>query len=431
MKKLLKFFSASGVWVAGLGVFYFLTHLIGLTKLPVFADEAIYIRWAQLIMDDSSRYALFALNDGKTPLFIWSLIPWQYVFSDQLWAGRWLAVLVGAGQILIFARLLKEFGLSKKWQLGGSLLMSILPFWFFHHRMALMDGMLVMWLTLSWLGLLRAIKTRHWSWTLLTGVSFGLALLTKLPAILFAPVLALAAIQPFLTATKSTEKLKFSLEKFVFLILQAGLAGAIGFGLFLLLKFSPAFGQLFSRGGDFLFRFSELSFSQVGKNLWNNGRVFLTVFGTYLTWPSLGLIFAALFVPKQRRTLMLLILMTLSFILPIQIMGKVIYARYLLPAALPLTVALVLSLEALISAVTTETTKPKWLLRSIKSLLIALFLGSIITTSIRFMIYSWLNPNYLPLTVSDQVQYLTEWSAGNGVVEVSQAALKVAEKTLF
>ncbi|MCC6710949.1 MAG: hypothetical protein IT416_01195, partial [Candidatus Pacebacteria bacterium] len=31
---------------------YFLTHITALTLLPVFADEAIYIRWAQLIIDD-------------------------------------------------------------------------------------------------------------------------------------------------------------------------------------------------------------------------------------------------------------------------------------------------------------------------------------------------------------------------------------------
>ena len=50
---------------------YLSTHLYGLTRLPIFADEAIYIRWSQLIIDDWQQYLFFSLNDGKTPLLIW------------------------------------------------------------------------------------------------------------------------------------------------------------------------------------------------------------------------------------------------------------------------------------------------------------------------------------------------------------------------
>ncbi|MBD3279174.1 MAG: hypothetical protein GF390_00500, partial [Candidatus Pacebacteria bacterium] len=78
---------------------YLLTHLYRLTALPVFADEAIYIRWAQLIMDDWQQYLFFAMNDGKTPLHIWLLVPFQYLFTDQLYAGRFLSVLVGLIQV--------------------------------------------------------------------------------------------------------------------------------------------------------------------------------------------------------------------------------------------------------------------------------------------------------------------------------------------
>src|SRR3989344_497092 len=81
--KRLTLFSPIGLLI--LLVVYLLLHLPSLTILPVFADEAIYIRWAQLIIDDWRRYLFFPMNDGKTPLFIWLLVPFQFLFSDQLY----------------------------------------------------------------------------------------------------------------------------------------------------------------------------------------------------------------------------------------------------------------------------------------------------------------------------------------------------------
>ena len=71
-------------------VFYLILHLAKLTLLPVFADESIYIRWSQLIMDERARYLFFPLNDGKTPLQLWLTPPLQFIFEDPLFAGRFL-----------------------------------------------------------------------------------------------------------------------------------------------------------------------------------------------------------------------------------------------------------------------------------------------------------------------------------------------------
>jgi hypothetical protein len=106
LKKIGKFWQAkkpqSFKWYLLVVGLYLLTHLPFLTSIPVFADESIYIRWAQLIIDDPGRYAFFAMNDGKTPLFIWSLVPFLKVFSDPLVAGRMLAVSVGLGTSFSF-----------------------------------------------------------------------------------------------------------------------------------------------------------------------------------------------------------------------------------------------------------------------------------------------------------------------------------------
>lgn len=425
MKKLTAFLLA---WapVVGLVVFYLCTHLFGLLQLPVFADEAIYIRWAQLIMDDPNRYAFFPLNDGKTPLFIWSLIPWQSVFNDQLFAGRFVSVLVGLGQVLITMLLAKELKLDRKWQLVSGFLVTVLPFWFFYHRMALMDGMLVLWLSLSFLCVLKAVKQQSWWWTLGVGLSFGAGMLTKLPAILFVAPLAVGAFLPFTNGKKLDLKALLTQEKLLGWALQFALAGSVGLGLFLLLKFNPAFGQLFSRGSDFLFKAEELSAGQIVKNLWFNGKNFLGVLGSYLNWACLALILAATFFKKHRSTIILLILMAFAFMIPIQLLGKVIYPRYLLPVALPLTLALTLALDAFIE----KTERLKVGIRKVVlGSFLALSIANIATGAIRFDVYSWVNPNFVPFTLADQVQYLTEWSAGNGIKQVSQAALKTSENS--
>ena len=54
-------------------VFYFLSRLINLNSLPVFGDEAIYVRWAQIIKSvDTLRF--IPLTDGKQPLLCGSML---------------------------------------------------------------------------------------------------------------------------------------------------------------------------------------------------------------------------------------------------------------------------------------------------------------------------------------------------------------------
>lgn len=192
----------------GVSVFFLCTHLFALVKLPVFADEAIYIRWSQLIMDDAPRYLFFPLNDGKTPIFIWTMIPFLQLIQNQLFAGRLVSVFVGLAQMLIIKELAKAFGAKRTGQLAAMVAMAILPFWFLYHRMALMDSMMTLWLSLSLLCLKLLVDhldtaSQKGAWKkgivfmVLSGVTFGLALLTKLPALFFGPVFVLISIFPF------------------------------------------------------------------------------------------------------------------------------------------------------------------------------------------------------------------------------------------
>jgi len=174
-------------------LFYFAITLFRLNQLPVFADEAIYIRWTQLIIDDWQRYLFFPMNDGKTPLQMWLMIPFQFIFKNQLFAGRFLSVLVGAGNVVLIGLISKEMTAGdrqKKFsQYIAMILTSILPFTFFHHRMALTDALLFLNLNCSFYFTLKYIKQPKITDLLLLILSFFLALFSKLSALLFIPSL--------------------------------------------------------------------------------------------------------------------------------------------------------------------------------------------------------------------------------------------------
>src|SRR4051812_11296992 len=90
-----------------ISLLYFSLRLPNLTSQPIFADEAIYIRWAQ-VMRNEPTLRFLPLSDGKTPLYMWAMIPFFKLFSDPLFAGRFLSVLSG------FITLLGGFYLGRR-----------------------------------------------------------------------------------------------------------------------------------------------------------------------------------------------------------------------------------------------------------------------------------------------------------------------------
>ena len=53
----------------GILFLYFATRIPHLATLPIFTDEAIYIRWGQIAKNDAA-WRFISLTDGKQPLFI-------------------------------------------------------------------------------------------------------------------------------------------------------------------------------------------------------------------------------------------------------------------------------------------------------------------------------------------------------------------------
>ncbi|MCL2110385.1 glycosyltransferase family 39 protein, partial [Microgenomates group bacterium] len=378
-------------------VVYFIVRLWRLTFLPIFADEAIYLRWSQLVMTDAPRYLFFALNDGKTPLQIWLNIPFLVLMKDPLAAGRLLSVLVGWGQMVVVWMIGKKMKWGKMAQTVGLGASIMLPWWWFNQRLALMDTLLTFWLALLIYFLLEVRREDGWRVKKIIAATacFGLALLTKIPAILFLPTIVLL--------TFNFKDWRRSLIKI--LVISGG-----GMVMLASLKYlSESFSRLFSRGGDFLGTGGVMS------NLWIHSREVMVMNSKYLTLGLVALLLVQMVYmgSKKNKEWWLLVLSGLGFALPIILFGRGdVYPRYYLPSVLPLMLAVLGGIDKM-------WRDKKWPLGKtiVKGCLVVGLAQSVI-----FMRNSYSELAGLDLTADDQRQYLDEWSSGFGILEVLGAA---------
>ena len=157
-------------------------------QTPIFGDEAIYIRWAQIMRADPTL-RFVSLSDGKQPLYMWALMPFLKVYSDPLFAGRLVSVFCGLGTILGVLLLTQYLFQAKKVTLIAGLIYTLSPFSLFFDSMALVDAMLAMFGVWTVFLATAAIKTRRLDFAMLAGFALGGALLTKSPGIYFALLL--------------------------------------------------------------------------------------------------------------------------------------------------------------------------------------------------------------------------------------------------
>ncbi len=379
-------------------VLYFALQLFHLTALPVFADESIYIRWAQLIIDDFNRYLFYPMNDGKTPLLMWLMVPFLHFFSDQLYAARLVSVLAGAVSVSFIFLILAK--LKEKSAAYLAMFLAIInPFIFFHNRLAITDALLLANLIVAYYFTLLIVKNKSlWAILGLAGFFF-LAIMSKTPALLFMPVFYLAIFfEEKLTLKLIVEKgLKISAG-----LLLAGLA-------FASFKVVPLFSQLFAVGGNFL-QSKEVIFSTA---IWpvivHNTTFFMEQLMTYL-----GPVILVLALPafaKTRRKQTVLFLSGILFILPLVLLGKIIYPRYILPSAFFFLSS---------AAITLHNLREKKVIRYLALLLIILPYAMFIKNA-------YFNVDQLQLSKVDREQFLQEWSSGHGIKEVTEMIQELAK----
>lgn len=388
--------------VPGLLIFVLASVLrfTNLNSLPIFADESIYIHWAQ-IMRAESTLRFLPLSDGKQPLFMWAVIPFFKFISDPLVAGRVLSGLCGLMTILgIFLAaqiLFKRLSLS----VLASFTWAVMPYSVFFERMALVDSMLTMFIVWTFVFSASAIIHARLDFSMLAGFTLGFAYLTKSPA-----VFSFILIPTLFLLIDVKQKKPIQLIK---LFAQTLVTYAIAFGMYNILRLGPEFHMLALRTKDYFYPLSEVlkhPFWPLVPHLSDD----LTFFGYLMTPVALVLAIWGIFADKLHHWRGRLIL-SLWWLLPLVAQSAIaisLTARYFL---FTLPFAVILFAYGLLSI------KLKLKSRIILWLLLSLVLVPAIVIDYLYLF----RIESAPLPRIERSGYLEEWTAGTGIKEISTA----------
>ncbi len=370
-----------------------------LTILPVFVDEAIYIRWAQ-IMKAEETLRFLPLSDGKQPLFMWIMIPFFKFVHDPLFAGRVVSVLSGFGTLVGVTLLSYLLFKNKKVAMAAAIIYAVSPFVFFFDRMALADSMLSMFGIWTFIFAYLAITKERLDFAMLSGFALGGAWLTKSPALFFA--LMLPTLSIFSNWKKDFDKNVIVLLKSLALCF---ISIAIGFGFYNILRLGPNFHLIASRNSDYVYPLSHVLVSPLDPlkpwllQSWQ-WLLFMGPFSIIVIW------FYNCMVNGKKHWKELLVLL-IWFLGPIFIeseYAKVLTARYIL-FSIPFFIVFTASsfLEQ----------RKNW----VKGL--TFVLAFFIAQSLVFDYNLLVSPAKANLPRSERSGYLEEWTAGQGIKETA------------
>lgn len=397
---MLKTFKVYKTWfqvVAILIVILIIATVLRVTNIlsvPIFADEAIYLRWSQ-VMRAVPSLRFLPLSDGKQPLFMWLTIPFFKLISDPLIAGRTLSALCGlatcAAVFLITLRITK----LKNIALISAFFYAVSPFSVFFDRMALVDSMLSMFGAYCLFFSIVTAQTLRLDTAMLTGFSLGAAYLTKSPAIFFFITI------PLNISLVSSKKLK--IIPILKLLSLWGFTYVIALGMYNILRLGDNFHLLKSRNLDYVFTIKEALSHPFDptiihlKEIWEwyfqllPGTILLTaLFGAFVLW-------------KKSPAKSVLLLSWLLIPLLIESMfAKVFTARYIL-FSVPV-------IYVLAGSAFTNLKKKHLLWICISAITLpALYIDYLFITDIK----------KAPLPRKERSGYLEEWTSGTGIREVA------------
>ena len=389
---------------------YFCLRLWHITSLPLFTDEAIYIRWAQIAKQDAS-WRFISLTDGKQPMYVWVAMVLLKFFKDPLFAGRLVSVIAGAATTIGLFFLGNEIFRPKQAKykifefsrqsvtlgLLSSFIYVIYPFGLVYDRMALYDslvGAFAVWALYLLFVLVRSLRLDV---ALIAGIVIGGGVLTKTNAFFS------MGSMPFLLLIFNwkNKNLKESLIKFVGLSL---VVFVVANAMYSILRLSPFYHIIADKNALFVYPIGEW-LKHPFTYFWSNMHALLDWLTTYLSIPGIILILAAFIV--KRDNLKEKIVLALWFLFPfvyLAFFGNTIYPRFILFMTLPLIPLIAYSFYMLCTRF-----KASWMRVPLALFAFTLFVYT------DFLVLT--NFSTSPIPKADTGQYVNSWSGGNGVAQ--------------
>lgn len=359
---------------------YLVSRIYNLESLPVFGDEAIYVRWSQIIKSvDTLRF--IPQSDGKQPLFMWLNALTLKFIEDPLIAGRIISVLSGAGSIIVLFLISNSF--------LPSLLYLSLPFTFFFDRLATADSLLSFWGLLSLYLSLKLAKNPRLDLAMILGAVLGASWLTKSPAIYF---VVLSLITFVIYNNRQPKKIYLPI-----------ISAFIAFCIYNILRLGPQFAQIAIRNRDYVWPLTEILKHPLDP-LIPHLKDIINLYSYYISLPFiLSPLLFFIFKKKYKFDLQIFTI-TLWWILPLianAAMAKVFTARYILFTLPPFILLLAHFL------------KPIFVKKYILIFLI-LFIPNL------WRIYQISFKPYNLKLPSTDTGYISGWTSGWGIKEVSK-----------
>lgn len=373
---------------------FLLLRLPTILQLPIFTDEAIYIRWAQIAKDDAN-WRFISLTDGKQPLFIWFVMALMRFVSDPLLAGRLVSVFAGIFTMVGLFFLGREIFKNRWVGLIAAGLYAIYPFALVYDRMALYDSLVG---TFSVWGLyftFLLVRRMTLDKALLMGFVTGAAVLNKTNGFFTVYLL------PFAFLLFDFKK-KDRRERLLKLLSFMAVVVVLTYGFYSILRLSPFFYIINEKNAVFVYPLHEW-IKHPFTYFFSNFSAQFDWYMRYVGLPMTIVIGGAFVLSKDylREKVLLILWFVLPFI-ALALTGRTLYPRYIFFMTLSLLPLAAYGLLLLIKS----KTYLKW-------------------AAVSLSIIYWVTTNFLlltnfansPVPQSDKGQLLTAWPAGVGVEE--------------
>ena len=276
--------------LAAILVLYLFTRLFHILTLPIFTDEAIYIRWSQIAGNDAS-WRFISLTDGKQPMYVWIAMLVLKVIKDPLFAGRLVSVGAGFFSTIGMFFLGRELFKNTKIGLLSSLFYVIYPFALIYDKLALYESLVSMFII--WILYFTILFVRHirLDLAMILGMVIGFGMLTKTDAD-FGFILL-----PFSLLLFSFKK-HFDKDKLFRFIIFALVTVVISNAMYQILRLSPYYYIIGQKNLTFIYSFHDWirePFAFFIGNMKGLGGWFIS----YITIPFLVLAISSFFVDKK------------------------------------------------------------------------------------------------------------------------------------
>lgn len=230
-------------------VAYFSTRFFRIMSLPIFTDEAIYVRWSQIARADAN-WRFISLTDGKQPSFVWIAMSIMKFVKDPLLAARLVSVFAGFGSLIGMFFVGREIFKNRWIGILSSFVYLVFPMALVYDRMALYDslvGMFAIWALYFSILLVRNVRLDI---ALILGMVMGGGFLTKSSLFFSLPLL-------FASYILFDWKQKYTKEKIFKLIGLSIVAGIVSFGMYSILRLSPFYHIINEKNSIFAYPINE------------------------------------------------------------------------------------------------------------------------------------------------------------------------------